>query len=193
MPVTSLDPIASNQCYRDVKLSSLTDDLLDMVAQRALAAQQHGHIIEHEWTWSDQLRFWPGWRQIPQLHDIAADCLVPCKVGVQLLPPGVFMPVHTDGTHTHWRCCSIATVLWPQRDIPSTHWYQTLDSTEPAVTADWRLHQSKLINVTTPHGGIQVGDQWRITLQISFATSFAETVALINSEQLFRTARCDWE
>lgn len=188
----SPNTVLARDSYRDLRLSCLTTDLLSLIAERALAAQQRGEIIDHEWSWADKLNFFPGWRDIAALHDIMADCRIPCRVGVQLLAPKVLMPVHIDASHAGWRSCSIATILWPQQAIPSTYWYNSLESPvdEPAVTATWRPHQSKLLNVMTPHGGIRVGDQWRITLQISFGTSFAETVALIEQKQLWKTIDC---
>ena len=182
-----------DDCYRSVKVGFLSTDLLTAIGVAATAAIAQGRYTEHEHSHIDKLHFFSVRDEFPVLNDYMADCTVPCRIGVQLLPPNIVMPVHVDDRYLENRQTCIATSLFPDHDIPSTNWYEAEgDLGRPVVTARWSLHDSKLLNIQRWHGGIATDDRWRGMLHCNFSNSFAEIAALIDQGLLFKNHACDW-
>ena len=173
--------------YRDLKIDFFTDDLCQMlrdIAQGLVRDSVIKPVQEMPWL---QI---PGKDTIALLYDLARDFTCNTDENLFFLQPNTSLVVHLDDTINHpYRLSTIAVPIYSRTAVSPTHWYDSLSSTVPCVTADQLFGRPKLLNVTEPHNVVN-GAEWRCQAQISLDIPYDEAVKRIEQGILTRTFSC---
>lgn len=180
--------LTAGACWRDLHLPLLGSSMMERLAHAARS------ILDERRFWSDvgyetSEEFADIEEDIPELAELAADCVMRCKPLLMYLPPLFTMDIHRDVHYMDTRQTCISAVVLPDLDMAETLFYESETDAQPVQRAKWSRGQVRLLNIQQWHN-VRNGAAWRANLQLSLPAPYDEVIYLIEQGKLFRNHAC---